>query len=159
MSTSDEFMREEKYTNPIKREELKDELLLDFNNFKEPDVKKNYMALAQKILNLLILEPGTYPDSPEMGINIAKYQFELLTTDMLSTIQSDISRQINTYIPTNGIQKIAVFQNNNARTNTVELIVGFAVGSVNSSTGKFEINNFWIRLAQDAILGLKAQIL
>lgn len=159
MSTLDEFMRKEKFTRPIKSEELRDELILGFNNFKEPDTKENYMALAQKILNLLLLEPGTYPDSPEMGINISKYQFELLTPDILSSIQNDINTQVNRYIPSNNIQKIAVFQNNNSKTNAIELIIGFAIGSVNTSSGEFEINNFWIRLVEDAILGLKTQIL
>ena len=159
MSTLDEFMRKEKFSNPLKNEELRDELVLEFNNFKEPATKENYIALAQKILNLLLLEPGTYPDSPEMGINIAKYQFELLTPDLLNKIQADISKQVNQYIPSNNIQKIAVFENTNTKTNTIELIVGFAIGSVNTSSGQFEINNFWIRLVEDSIVGLKAQIL
>ena len=59
----------------------------------------------------------------------------------------------------NNIQKIAVFENTNSKTNTIELIIGFAIGSVNTSTGQFEVNNFWIRLSEDAIQGLKAQIL
>ena len=80
ISVLDEFIRKEKFTNPIKSEELRNELFLDFDNFNQPKIKKDNYALAQLILNLLLTEPGTYPDTPELGINIAQYQFEFLNS-------------------------------------------------------------------------------
>ena len=158
MSLLDEFMRTEKYTNPELPEELKHELLLEFDNFKNPAVKEKYHALAKSILNLMLLEPGTYADAPEMGINIGQYQFEFLSSEVLSEIQNNIRTQVDMYIPTNNIQKIAVLQNTNKVTGKKELIVGFAVGSVDEQ-GNYFTENFWIRMANNEFSGIVSQIL
>lgn len=158
MSLIDEFMRKEKYTNPELPEELKNELLFEFDNFKNPAVKEKYHALAKSILNLMLLEPGTYADAPEMGINISQYQFEFLNSETLSEIQISIRTQVDRYIPSNNIQKIAVMQNTNKVTGKKELIVGFAVGSIDEQ-GNYFTENFWIRLANNEINGTVTQIL
>ena len=159
VSLLDDFIRQEKFTKPVKAEELRDELVLDFDNFKRPAIKEEYHALAKSILNLILLEPGTYPDTPEMGINIAKYQFEFLTTDTLNDIQTAITEQVNRYIPSNNIQKVLVMQNTNKATGKKELIIGFAVGKIGDSGLDLVTENFWIRVANNELTGVKTQIL
>ena len=158
ISVLDEFIRKEKFTNPIKSEELRNELFLDFDNFNQPKIKKDNYALAQLILNLLLTEPGTYPDTPELGINIAQYQFEFLNSNITSKIQNKIEKQVDLYIPSNNIQKIIVLVNNNGITNKKELIIGFSVGSINDN-GAVVSDNFFIRVANDEINGTRTQIL
>ena len=159
MSTLDEFIRTEKFTNPIKDLTLRNELLLDFDNFNQPKVEEEYHALAQTILNLLLLEPGTYTNDPEMGINIAKYQFEFLTPEIISKIQTEINTQVNKYIPSNNIQKVIVVENTNKNTNQKELIIGFAVGKIDASDGSISSVNFFIKMANDEIQGINSKIL
>ena len=158
MSVLDEFMRREKFTNPTKSEELRQELFLDFDNFNQPKVKEGNMALAQLILNLLLTEPGTYPDTPELGINIASYQFEFLNSETITKIQNKITEQINLYIPSNNIDKVLVMKNNNRLTGKIELIIGFSVLNVNDQNLVVNSNTF-IRIANDEISGIKTQII
>ena len=158
MSVLDEFMRQEKFINPTKSEELKKELSLDFDNFNQPAIKEDNLALAQLILNLLIMQPGTYPDTPEMGIDIASYLFEFLNTDTITKIQNKIEEQIDLYIPSNNIQKILVMKNNNKYTGKTELIIGFSLANI-TDKGTLATKNTFIRIANDEISGLKTQIL
>ena len=68
--------------------------------------------------------PGTYPDSPNMGINLKKYQFENLTDDLLDTIKNDILYQVNIYIPEMlliDIDLIKKFNNNTKTEDTIQI--------------------------------------
>lgn len=59
---------------------------------------ENADAMVRVILNLLFLKPGTYPNSPEMGIDIEQYKFEFLDTITISQIEENINSQIQTYL-------------------------------------------------------------
>ena len=105
-------------------EELKDELTFEFNDFQVPKVEEKVYALCRLVLNLLLTEPGTYPDMPKMGINLAQYQFEFLDNRTIQNIQRHIREQVDLYIPNNNIEKIIV-----AKSPSQEnvLIVGFTI--------------------------------
>lgn len=135
----DDFIRKEKYENPTKSEELKDELTFNFSDFNKPEVKQDLYALSRKILNLLLIEPGTYPDTPDLGIDIAKYQFDLLTDETLLKIQGEISRQVEKYIPTSNIQRIICVKGQDEVTQKKELIIGIAVFNGTTKTDNFFI--------------------
>lgn len=57
------------------------------------------LAVAQIIQNLCLIEPGTYPSDPELGIGIEDEQFELVDNAYLNSLKSKIDNQINKYIP------------------------------------------------------------
>lgn len=151
----DEFLRKEKFEEPIKSEELKNELLLNFSDFNKPDVNQDLYALSRKILNLLLIEPGTYADTPELGIDIAKYQFELLTDEVLLKIQGEILKQVDKYIPTNNIQRIICVKGQDDITQKKELIIGVAVFNGTTKTDNFFIliNNESKELSTKIIFG------
>ena len=57
-------------------------------------------AVILAIKNILLSRPGNYPFTPNLGMDIGKYQFSLLDDDSLSSIKTELLHQINTYIPT-----------------------------------------------------------
>lgn len=85
--------------NVVLGEHLKQELEFKINNFNEPSVLTGKTSLAKLIQNLMLIQPGTYPDAPLLGINIGKYQFETLDSSTLSRIESEIRSQTSTFIP------------------------------------------------------------
>ena len=69
------------------------------NEFKRPVVLKNSMAIGSILLKLLLMDPGTNPLYPKMGVGLGhKYRF--ISADDIDIIKSDIENQINTYLPT-----------------------------------------------------------
>jgi hypothetical protein len=134
-----DFFRPEKRTEVAKPEENKDELTLNFNDFREPEVKKDLFALAQLVHNLCFIVPGTYPDTPEMGINIKQYQFEHLREQELRRIQQNIQEQVDTYIPTTQIAEVVCQMFVDPVTRLNNLGVGFAVATDPTATQNFFI--------------------
>lgn len=124
-------------------EELKDELTFDFNDFNVPKVEERLHALTRLILNLLLTVPGTYPDTPDMGINIAQYQFEFLDKITIQNIQRHVKQQIDTYIPNNNIEKLIVTK---STTHENVLIVGF---SIVVDVSSLKTQNAFIMVDQD----------
>lgn len=56
-------------------------------------------AIILAIRNLILSAPGNYPFNPSMGLDIRKYQFDLLDDQTVSDIQTELNRQIAKYIP------------------------------------------------------------
>lgn len=57
-------------------------------------------AIILAIKNILLSRPGNFPLTPNLGMDIGKYQFSLLDEHTISAIKTDLLQQINTYIPT-----------------------------------------------------------
>lgn len=56
-------------------------------------------AIALSIRNLLLSRPGNYPFHPSIGINIKKYQFEILDDIEVKNIQRELDVAISACIP------------------------------------------------------------
>jgi hypothetical protein len=75
------------------------EYLLTTNEYLEPKVLEGANAYAILILRLLLLEPGTNPLHPDMGVGLGpRYRFIL--EDEIHTLEDRIREQLQTYIPT-----------------------------------------------------------
>lgn len=59
-------------------------------------------AVVLAIRNILLSRPGNFPFNPSIGMNIKKYQFDLLDDQTISSIESELNRQIGQYIPALG---------------------------------------------------------
>ena len=57
-------------------------------------------AVLCAIKDIILARPGNYVMDPDVGVNIAKYQFELLDDITISNIKSDITKQISKALPT-----------------------------------------------------------
>jgi hypothetical protein len=75
------------------------EYLLTVDQFSNPQVVEGKSAIALLLSRLIILEPGSDPLHPEMGVGIKKYRFNS-NKDALSELQDVIEKQVDTYLPT-----------------------------------------------------------
>ena len=74
------------------------EYLLTTNAYLEPTVIEGSEAYGILLTRLLLLEPGTNPDHPRMGVGLGpKYRF--ITSDQMEMLQALIQEQVNTYLP------------------------------------------------------------
>ena len=71
------------------------EYCMSVDNFKRPLVYKNQQAIAILLTRLILLEPGSDPLHPDMGVGIANYRFILGRTEELEMRVKD---QIKTYL-------------------------------------------------------------
>ena len=56
-------------------------------------------AIILNIRNILLSRKGNYPDTPSFGMNIEKYQFDLLDQTQIDIIKSELAQQIAKYVP------------------------------------------------------------
>lgn len=74
------------------------EYLLTTNEYLNPSIAKGADAYGILLVRLLLLEPGTNPLHPGMGVGIGpKYRF--ISEDDVLKLESRIQDQINTYLP------------------------------------------------------------
>ena len=74
------------------------EYLLSTNEYKEPKVAKGSEAYGILLTRLLLLEPGTNPLHPGMGVGLGpKYRF--ISENDMPMLQTLIQEQVNTYLP------------------------------------------------------------
>ena len=64
---------------------------ISINQFNQPLVYTNEDATAIKLIELILLRPGTYPTRPE------RYRYTFF--DHLYELEDDITNQIRTYLP------------------------------------------------------------
>lgn len=74
------------------------EHVLDIDEFKKPKVYTGPRAVAHKILELIMMKPGTYPTRPYMGVGLVE-NFRYTFTDKISDLSATINEQIATYLP------------------------------------------------------------
>lgn len=72
------------------------EYLCSVDNFKRPVVKNKKTAIGLLLLRLIILEPGSDPLHPDMGVGIKRYRYTINTLDEL---KKRVKQQIDTYLP------------------------------------------------------------
>ena len=107
-------------------EELKHDLIFSFDGYHKPEMTSDLGTVANLIQTLLLLKPGTYPDSPDMGIDIAQYMFDLMSERNMNIIKTNIEEQIEKYLPTIYIRNMIVKNVSNESLNNA-LGLGFDV--------------------------------
>lgn len=75
---------------------LSKEYVASITKFNKPEVKTDQDAIALLLLRLLILEPGSDPLHPDMGVGIRKYRY---TMGSLEELETRITEQIRTFLP------------------------------------------------------------
>lgn len=83
------------------------EYLLSTNEFLEPKVLEGADAYGTLLTRLLLLQPGTNPLHPAMGVGLGpKYRF-ISETD-LADLETRVKDQIHTYMPSEFIATTSV---------------------------------------------------
>lgn len=80
-------------------ERFLNEMILEKSPFNQLDMRTDKVALAQVIQNILIIEKGTYPNNPTLGVGIENYIFEKFTEALRIELENEITQQISKYIP------------------------------------------------------------
>lgn len=71
---------------------------LAYDSFGKPKILRDEKAIELQLVQLILLEPGTNPLFPEMGVGlVSKYRY--LGQDQEDKLKKDIAYQINTYLP------------------------------------------------------------
>lgn len=71
------------------------EYLLSVDSYNQPVVITDKEAIALNLVRLILLNPGSDPMRPEMGVGLKNYRYSLTLDDLSDRIQS----QIATYLP------------------------------------------------------------
>lgn len=104
-------------------------------------------ALILGIRNILLSRPGNFPFNPSIGMNIMKYQFDLLDDKTINDIKFELNRQIALYMP--DLQNIEIKVQKVTSDNGEEFL-GIAVST--SKNGKIIDAKFLLNKDRDDIL-------
>lgn len=74
------------------------EYFLGTNEFNRPSVWTDVDATYVLLIRLILLEPGTYPNHPRMGVGLVS-RYRYAKADELNNLKNDIQNQIVTYLP------------------------------------------------------------
>ena len=102
----------------------KKELSLSLNPFGRPREYSGRIAWAHLIMNLIMMEPGTYPSQPDMGVGLNRYSYQTVDT-WLSEVQNLIKYQINTYLPDIPLDNIKLLNHTHDEINYVIFQITF----------------------------------
>lgn len=102
------------------------EYLLTTDEFRNPKVLEGAKAIGILLVRLLLMEPGTNPLHPDMGVGIGpRYRF--ITESDLDQLQTRVKEQINTYLPSLFFSAAQV--NLNIKSNKILVITIIADGT------------------------------
>ena len=71
------------------------EYCMSVDNFKRPLIYKNQQAIAILLTRLILLNPGSDPLHPEMGVGITNYRYAF---GRLDELKLRVKQQIDTYL-------------------------------------------------------------
>ena len=74
------------------------EYFLGTNEFNRPTVYTDVDATYTLLIRLILLDPGTYPTHPKMGVGLVS-RYRYAKESDLSQLGIDIEEQIATYLP------------------------------------------------------------
>ena len=72
------------------------EYMLSVDRFNEPVIAEGQHAIGMLLIRLILLDPGSDPLHPEMGVGIRQYRYSMNTLDEL---KRRVEEQISTYLP------------------------------------------------------------
>ena len=102
-------------------EPLYREYLLDADNFNKPMVLEDKQAIAALLTRLILLEPGTNPWFPTMGVGIVS-RYRYLFIDSESQLKDDIRNEISMFLPQANCTNVELIYNND-KTVDIEITI------------------------------------
>jgi hypothetical protein len=83
------------------------EYLFSTDSFNRPVTVEKESAVGIRLLELLMMDPGSNPLHPAMGVGIRNYRYGINT---LSDLENRIKDQIKTYLPMYQVDDITLIQ-------------------------------------------------
>ena len=109
------------------------EYICSVNRFNRPVVLYDTEAIGQRLMELIMMNPGSNPLHPEMGVGIRTYRYGI---NNLEDLRDRIEDQIATYLPMYQTSDIALILTPD-KVLSVEITIGDIVYTYNSA----ETNN------------------
>lgn len=81
------------------------EYLFSIDSFKEPKVVTGKTAIGLLLVRLILLDPGSDPLHPEMGVGIKNYRYAF---GKLDELKDRVQAQISTYLPSFSEAKVDI---------------------------------------------------
>lgn len=121
---------------------MQKEYVLSINDIKEPKVLEGKEAIATLLVRIILLEPGTIPDKPLMGVGLKRYRYS--GPDGVDQLRKEIKSQITTYMPRYQGADVTIKLNDNKT-----LTIGIAIDGVlyKYETEEQSVNESGIALA------------
>ena len=105
------------------------EYLISVNKLNEPIVEKEQRAIALLLLRLILLDPGSDPLHPDMGVGIRKFRYSV---DTLNKLQDRVKKQIETYLPDFASSEVNITINSN-KTCNIEITINDTIYTYDSN--------------------------
>lgn len=105
------------------------EYLISVNKLNEPIVEKEQRAIALLLLRLILLDPGSDPLHPDMGVGIRKYRYSVKT---LTELKKRVQQQIERYLPDFIASEVNITINSN-KTCNIEITINDTIYTYNSN--------------------------
>lgn len=106
--------------------------VLSLNDFNMPKVFSDSDSAYVHIIQLILLEPGTYQSHPNMGVGIrSRYRYNN-NEDFLINLKSDITNQIMSYLPELANVSVSLTHSNNILGIIIDTSTGTYVVAYNS---------------------------
>ncbi len=83
------------------------EYIFSIDNFNKPVVAEGEMSMGVRLLELIMMEPGSNPLHPEMGVGIRNYRFGIHN---LHDLEERITNQIETYLPMAELTNVTILR-------------------------------------------------
>ena len=112
------------------------EYLISVNKLNEPVVEKGQRAIALLLLRLILLDPGSDPLHPDMGVGIRKYRFSV---DTLNDLKDRVKKQIERYLPDFIASDVNIVINSN-KTCNIEITIDDTIYTYDSNSAPVAIS-------------------
>ena len=120
------------------------EHVLSLNDFNMPKVYDTNDANYILIIRLILLEPGTFPSHPKMGVGIkSRYRYNN-DENFLMQLENDISNQINAYLPSLYMTNISLAEKNNLLYIIIDTTDGSYALTYNEETNTLNAGNSYV---------------
>lgn len=101
------------------------ELGFDLDDFKKPISYSNADAWVHQIMQLCMMDPGSIPSNPTIGVGISRYDF--LLEDDRKKLCLEINRQVPLFYPDMPFQTCNLQNSDNDTQDTIYLVIVFNV--------------------------------
>ena len=83
------------------------EYVFSTDNFNRPTTVEKEPAIGLRLLELIMMDPGSNPLHPNMGVGIRNYRYGINT---LTDLENRISEQIRTYLPMYELENVSLLR-------------------------------------------------
>ena len=97
------------------------EYLFNINNFNKPEKVEGTEAIGLLLIRLILLNPGSDPLHPDMGVGLINYRYALNRTDEL---KDRIDEQIATYMPEFSNAQVEIVEITSEKVCNIEITIG-----------------------------------